>query len=113
MCYILLSTCSTCIKTLQLRYALCSHALLHSFDPVACPNRMKRRQCHEGTLCGKCRRGSLSILPSILGVEVDELETDGKPIVLQRRGSEVQKDMNRERRRRRLVARRRGKFKEF
>ncbi|KAF2027872.1 hypothetical protein EK21DRAFT_91098 [Setomelanomma holmii] len=65
MCYILLSTCTLCTWTLRIRYARCTHAHTHSLDPVACPNRMKRRRQSDGGLCGKCeaRRGSLSLPP--------------------------------------------------
>jgi hypothetical protein len=65
MCFIILSKCLTCTRTLHLRYAPCSHAQQHDFDPVSCPNRMKRRRCSEGRVCGMCKRkGSLSSGPS-------------------------------------------------
>ncbi|KAH7081591.1 hypothetical protein BKA63DRAFT_504114 [Paraphoma chrysanthemicola] len=66
MCYILLSTCTHCAWTLRIRYTRCTHAHQHSLDPVACPNRMKRRRLSAGRRrCGKCeaRKGSLSFGP--------------------------------------------------
>jgi hypothetical protein len=47
----------------------------------------------------------------MMGLEFYEFENEDQPIVLQRRGSEVQRDMDRERKRRKLVVRRRGKGK--
>ncbi|OAL01376.1 hypothetical protein IQ06DRAFT_305025 [Phaeosphaeriaceae sp. SRC1lsM3a] len=69
MCFILLSTCNTCTSTIHKRYALCTHAASHSFDPATCPNRMKRRRSSAGKICEKCepRRGSLSEMPSAEG----------------------------------------------
>jgi hypothetical protein len=99
MCYILLSACSTCNRTLQLGYARCGHAAMHSFDPAACPNRMKRRRCSEGTVCEKCesRRGSLSMPPTTN--------------LLESRGESIVEEDEKERRRKRLVMRRRQKAK--
>jgi hypothetical protein len=62
MCFIVLSTCRTCTRTLHLRYAPCSHAEQHNFDPVSCPNRMKRRQYSEGGLCGMCKRRGIGAI---------------------------------------------------
>ena len=66
MCYILLSACQTCAFPLRTRHERCSHAELHSFDPLDCPNRMKRRRQSNTGTCGKCnhRKGSLSSLPA-------------------------------------------------
>ncbi|KAH7091213.1 hypothetical protein FB567DRAFT_577140 [Paraphoma chrysanthemicola] len=66
MCYTILSTCTHCAWTLRIRYKRCTHAQRHSLDPVACPNRMKRRrQSAPKGICGKCevRKGSLSCGP--------------------------------------------------
>lgn len=65
MCYIVLSTCRACAFPISTRHARCSHAEMHGFDPLSCPNRMRRRRQSSAVSCGKCghRRGSLSCLP--------------------------------------------------
>jgi hypothetical protein len=65
MCYILLSSCASCPFPLLTRHTRCSHAEVHGFDPLACPNRMKRRRQSNAGLCGRCghRKGSLSCFP--------------------------------------------------
>lgn len=88
MCYILLTACQACAFPLRTRHTRCSYAELHSFDPLDCPNRMKRRRQSNPGICGKCnhRKGSLSSLPAD-GISLKDEGQAKRAIMLQAVGT--------------------------
>src|SRR5690349_21470077 len=88
MCYILTSVCQACAFPIRTRHKPCSHAEIHGFNPLSCPNRMKRRRQSDAKVCGNCacRKGSLSCFPtSPICQDKDKSTQMGVPAVVGRR----------------------------